>query len=189
MNKVPKISALMFAVIVACGSNVTAVSAAGGGIEIERQDWSFSGPTGLFDQAQLQRGFQVYQTICSSCHSINRVRFRNLVEKGGPAFPEAAVKELAKEWANEVEDGPNDDGEMFERPAVLSDAIPGPYKNEKQARAAQNGAYPPDLSLMALARSTEYTGAIWWHPFHMLKDIATGYQEGGADYIFALLTG
>lgn len=164
-------------------------SAAGGGVEIPRQDWSFSGPFGQFDRAQLQRGFQVYQNVCAACHSIDRVRFRNLAEPGGPAFPEESVKALAAEWPNEVEAGPNDDGEMFTRPALLSDAIPGPYKNAKQAQAAQGGAYPPDLSLIAKARTTDYTGSVWYHPIHMLKDIVTAYQEGGPDYLYALLTG
>ena len=78
---------------------------------------------------------------------------------------------------------------MFERPAKLFDPIVGPYKNEKEARANQNGAYPPDLSLMAKARNVEYGGPFWAHPFSMLRDIATSYQEGGADYLYALLTG
>lgn len=172
------------------------VNAAGGGIDIDRQDWSFSGPMGQFDRAQLQRGFQVYKEVCSGCHSINRVRFRNLVEKGGPEFPEEAVKQLAAEWDYQVDAGPNDDGELvnddgelFTRAPLLSDAIPGPYKNDKQAQAAQNGALPPDLSLIAKARTTAYTGSVWYHPIHMLKDIVTAYQEGGPDYLYALLTG
>lgn len=165
------------------------VRAAGDGIPIDRQDWSFSGPFGQFDRGQLQRGFQVYQNVCAACHSINRLHFRNLAEEGGPQFPEDAVKALAKAWPNEVADGPNDDGEMFTRPAGLADNIPGPYANDKQARAAQNGALPPDLSLIARARTTSYTGSWWGHPFHMLKDIVTAYEEGGADYLYALLTG
>ncbi|MCH9764443.1 MAG: cytochrome c1 [Alphaproteobacteria bacterium] len=189
MTTSKKIAAFVFVASVAGIMNTTVASAAGGGVAIERQAWSFSGPFGLYDQGQLQRGFQVYQNVCAGCHGIDRVRFRNLVEPGGPGFPEADVKALAADWANAVVDGPNDDGEMFERPPRLSDAIPGPYKNEKQARAAQNGAYPPDLSLIARARGVEYTGPVWWHPFHMLKDMATAYQEGGVDYIYALLTG
>lgn len=168
---------------------VQTAEAAGGGVAIERQTWSFSGPFGLFDQAQLQRGYQVYENVCRNCHGLERIRFRNLAEPGGPGFDVERLKALAADWPVKTVDGPNDDGEMYERPSLLSDAIPAPYQNEKQARAAQNGAYPVDLSLVAKARNPEYTGPIWWHPFQMLKDIVTGYQEGGADYIYALLTG
>ena len=173
------------------------VSAAGDGPQIERQkDWSFSGVRGKFDRAQLQRGFQVYQQVCAACHGLKRVNFRNLVEAGGPEFPEESVKGLAASWPNQIFDGPNDQGliatsrgAIIKRPARLSDPILGPYDNEKAARAAQNGALPPDLSLITKARSVEYTGTLWAHPFRMLGDIANGYQEGGADYTYALLTG
>ena len=90
------------------------------------------------------------------------------------------MKALAAEWPNKITDGPDDSGKMFERPAKLSDPILGPYKNDKEARAAQDGALPPDLSLIAKARNVEYTRPFWAHPFSMLRDIATGYQEGGA---------
>lgn len=156
---------------------------------IERQKWSFSGFTGQFDRAQLQRGFQVYKEICSNCHALKHLDFRNLVQPGGPEFPEAAVKALAKSWPNQITDGPNDEGKMFERPPLLSDPILGPYKNDQEARAAQNGALPPDLSLVARARDVERNPSWWIHPFLMLGDIANAYQEGGADYIYALLTG
>ncbi len=167
----------------------TPAFAAGEGPEIPRQSWPFAGITGQFDKAQLQRGFQVYKEVCSSCHGMSRLYFRNLVQPGGPEFPEAAVKALAAEWPNQITDGPDDEGKMFERPAKLSDPIRGPYKNEKEARAAQNGAYPLDLTLIAKARSVERHAHWTIHPFLMLGDIAKGYQEGGADYIHALLTG
>ncbi|MFT3730043.1 MAG: cytochrome c1 [Hyphomicrobium sp.] len=168
----------------------TSVSAEEGGHpEIVRQPWSFSGFTGQFDTAQLQRGFQVYKDVCSNCHGLKRVAFRNLVQRGGPEFPEAAVKDLAKAWPNQITDGPNDEGKMFERPALLSDPIRGPYHNDQEARAAQNGALPPDLSLIARARNVERNPSWWIHPFLMLGDIAEAYQEGGADYIYALLNG
>jgi cytochrome c1 len=96
---------------------------------------------------------------------------------------------LAHDWPNKITAGPNDEGKMFERPALLSDPIRGPYHNDQEARAAQNGALPPDLSLMARARTVEREPSWWMHPFLMLGDIAESYQEGGADYIYAVLTG
>jgi cytochrome c1 len=170
--------------------------AAGEAPQIERQKWTFGGPFGYYDNAQLQRGFQVYKEVCAACHGLKRVSFRNLSEKGGPEFPEAGVKSLAAEWPNQIFDGPNDDGRIadsrgniIKRPARLSDPILGPYDNEIAARAAQNGAYPPDLSLITKARGVEVEKPFWRVPDMMLRDIAMGYQEGGADYLYALLTG
>ncbi|HEY8193871.1 MAG TPA: cytochrome c1 [Hyphomicrobium sp.] len=157
--------------------------------QIVRQPWSFTGFTGQFDKAQLQRGFQIYKEVCSNCHSLKRLSFRNLSQPGGPEFPAASVKALAAAWPNKITDGPNDEGKMFERPALPSDPILGPYKNDKEARAAQNGALPPDLSLMARARAVERNPPWYIHPFLMLGDILKGYQEGGADYIYAVMTG
>lgn len=161
--------------------------AAGEAIEIPRQKWSFSGPAGHFDQAQLQRGFLVYKEVCSTCHGLKRIAYRNLMQKGGPAFAEAGVRTLAAEAKIEEID-PNS-GKVVTRPGRLSDRLPSPYKNEAEARATHNGAYPPDLSLIAKGRNVEYTGSLWFHPLSMARDIATGYQEGGADYLYALLTG
>ncbi len=158
------------------------------GPEIERQTWAFSGFRGQFDKAQLQRGFQVYEKVCAACHGLNRVAFRNLVQPGGPEFPEESVKALAAAWPNQITDGPNIEGKMFERPALLSDPIRGPYKNDNEARASQNGALPPDLSLITKARGVERNPSWWAHPFLMLGDIFRSYQEGGADYLRALLT-
>ncbi len=170
--------------------------AAGEAPVVDRQSWSFAGVKGKFDKAQLQRGFKVYQEVCAACHGLKRVYFRNLSELGGPGFPEESVKALAASWPNQIFDGPNDQGliatpkgQIIKRPARLSDPILGPYDNEKAARAAQNGAYPPDLSLITKARGVEYHGPLLAHPFHMLKDILNGYQEGGADYVHAVLTG
>jgi ubiquinol-cytochrome c reductase cytochrome c1 subunit len=154
---------------------------------IERQIWSFSGIFGQFDQAQLQRGYQVYTEVCANCHEMKRIYYRNLAQKGGPEFPEEAIKALAA--SVQVEDGPNEEGQMFQRPGKLTDSLPRRYKNEQEARSIHNGAYPPDLSLMARARNVEYHGPVWFHPLSMLRDVLTGYQEGGADYIYALLTG
>lgn len=164
---------------------------------IKRHDkWTFSGVRGKFDKAQLQRGFQVYQEVCAACHGLKRVYFRNLSEPGGPGFPEEAIKALSATWPNQIFDGPNDAGEiadrrgrLIKRPAKPSDPILGPYDNDKAAAAANNGAVPPDLSLMTKARGIEYHGSILAHPFMMLRDMVNGYQEGGADYTYALLNG
>ncbi len=131
--------------------------------QIKAQSWSFSAPFGMYDRGQLQRGYKVYKQVCAACHGLRLVRFRNLGEPGGPEFSAAAVKALAAEA--EVQDGPNDDGEMFTRSGRPSDAFVSPFANVNAARAANNGAYPPDLSVMAKAR------------------------VGGPDYLYALLTG
>ncbi|MDJ1159317.1 cytochrome c1 [Chelatococcus sp. SYSU_G07232] len=146
-----------------------------------RVSWSFAGPFGTFDRAQLQRGFKVYREVCSSCHAMSRVAFRNLAEPGGPGFSEAQIKALAAEY--KIKDGPNDQGEMFERPGRPADRFPAPFPNENAARAANGGAYPPDFSVLAKARTYE-RGFPWF-----LFDIVTQYQEQGPDYIHALLTG
>ncbi len=125
-----------------------------------QQAWSFSGPTGTFDRAQLQRGYQVYKEVCSACHSMNLLSYRNLEEIG---FNKEEVKIIAKEHL--VRDGPNEEGIMFDRPGRPSDPFHPPFANEQAARAANNGAYPPDLSVIVKAR-----------PY-------------GADYIHAILTG
>ena len=177
----------------AAGLLSSSANAAGGGheaIHIERQSWSFSGFKGQYDSAQLQRGFQVYQQVCAACHGLERVAFRNLVEPGGPEFPEDAVKALAKAWPNKITDGPDDEGNMFERAPLLSDPILGPFKNDNAARAAFDGALPLDLSLITKARAIENHSGWVKHVFwDMPKDVVTSYQEGGADYLYALLTG
>ena len=143
--------------------------------------WSFAGFFGTFDQAQLQRGFQVYKEVCSACHSMNLVAFRNLGDEGGPHFTEAEVKALAASY--QVTDGPNDAGDMFQRAGKPYDHLPAPFPNTEAAAAANGGAAPPDLSVMAKARGIK-RGLLWG-----LLDFFTGYQEGGPDYIHALLTG
>lgn len=163
-----------------------AAQAAGKGAQIERQSWSFAGPFGSYDQAQLQRGFQVYKEVCSSCHSINRVAFRMLTQKGGPEFSEEAVKALATEYS--IQDGPNDEGEMFERPARLADYFPKVFPNKQAARVANGGAYPPDLSLITKARTVPAPEGVVTHVLTMGSDMVTAYQEQGADYLYALLT-
>lgn len=155
--------------------------AAGEGPQIDEQKWSFSGPFGKFDQAQLQRGYQVYAESCSACHSMDLLSYRNLMQPGGPSFPEAQVRAMAAEAS--VLDGPDADGEMFDRPGRLADRLPSPWANEQQGRASNNGAYPPDFSLLAKARA-----ATRGFPTFVF-DVFTQYQESGPDYIYNLLTG
>ena len=142
------------------------------------QDWTFAGPFGKYDKGQLQRGLKVYTEVCSACHSMNLVAFRTLE---GLGYSEAQVKAFAANY--EVEDGPNSDGEMFTRKAIPSDHFPSPFPNVQAAAAANNGAAPPDFSLIAKAR-----GITRGFP-QFVFDIFTQYQEGGPDYIYSLLTG
>jgi len=151
---------LLFGVSLA---SLSTPAAASEGVELKHVDWSFKAPFGMFDRAQLKRGFQVYQEVCAACHSIKYVYYRNLAEDGGPEFTEEEVKAIAADAS--VMDGPDADGEMFERPAEPKDKFVGPFPNDNAARAANNGALPPDLSLMTKAR------------------------KNGPDYVYSLLTG
>ena len=153
-----KLITLLLTTLISAPSSIIANSAES--IAFPSQEWSFNGPFGTFDRGELQRGFQVYKEVCATCHSLNFISFRNLTDLG---FNENEVKAIAAEF--QVEDGPNNEGEMFERAAIPSDVWPTPYKNDNAARASNNGALPPDLSLIVDARS------------------------GGADYLFALLSG
>ncbi len=144
----------------------------------EQEEWTFSGPFGHYDKGQLQRGLKVYTEVCSACHSMNLVAFRTLEDLG---YSEAQVKTFAANY--EVQDGPNADGEMFTRKALPSDHFPSPYPNAEAAAAANNGAAPPDMSLLAKARGIERGFPTF------IFDMFTQYQEGGPDYIHALLTG
>lgn len=141
-------------------------------------DWSFAGPFGTYDRGQLQRGLKVFKEVCAACHSMDLVAFRTLADLG---YSEGQVRALAAEY--EVEDGPNADGEMFMRPGIPSDHFPAPFPNEAAGAAANNGAAPPDLSLMAKARTVERGFPLF------VFDIFTQYAEGGPDYVHALLTG
>lgn len=158
-----------------------AARAAGEGEKPHKQHWSFAGMFGHYDRAQLQRGFQVYREVCQACHSINRVAFRNLMEPGGPQFSEGQIKALAAEY--EIDDI-DDSGQPVKRKARPADQFPKIYPNEEAAKAAQ-GAVPPDLSVMAKARS--YERGFPWFIIDMLPGFA--YQEHGVDYIVALLNG
>jgi cytochrome c1 len=142
-----------------------------------RQKWSFSGPFGTYDRAQLQRGLKVYREVCSVCHGLKMVAFRNLEDLG---YSEAQVKAIAAEY--KIKDGPNDQGEMFERDGRPADYFPTPWPNENAARARYNGV-PPDFSVLAKARTYE-RGFPWF-----VLDMFTQFQEQGVDYIHALMTG
>jgi ubiquinol-cytochrome c reductase cytochrome c1 subunit len=124
------------------------------------QQWSFSGAFGTYDRAQLQRGLQVYKEVCSTCHALRHLYYRDLAEIG---YTEDQIKAFAAQF--QVTDGPDDTGAMFQRPARPSDPFVRPFPNDQAARAALNGALPADLSLIVKSR------------------------EGGPDYTFALVTG
>ena len=145
-----------------------------------KERWSFSGPFGKYDRAQLQRGLFVYREVCSTCHGMSLVSFRNLAEPGGPEFTLAQAAAIAAEY--KVQDGPNDQGEMFERPGRLADHFPAPFPNDNAARARYN-AVPPDMSVLAKARGYERGFP------KFIFDIFTQYQEHGVDYIAALMQG
>jgi ubiquinol-cytochrome c reductase cytochrome b/c1 subunit len=180
---VPMVSSVI-ALMVAGGLLVGATDsarAAEGGPKPPAQSWSFSGPVGKFDRGALQRGLQVYKEVCSSCHGLSFVAFRNLAESGGPGYSVAQAAAFASEY--KVKDGPNDQGDMFERPGRPADYFPSPFPNEQAARVANGGAFPPDLSLITKARS-------YGRGFpQFLIDFFTQYQEQGPDYVDALLQG
>ena len=132
-------------------------------VQLLKPDWSFNGFFGKFDRASLQRGYQVYKEVCASCHSMSLLSYRNLAEEGGPEFTVEEVKAVASQF--EVTDGPNNDGEMFQRSGKPSDRFASPYPNENASRSANGGAYPPDMSVLAKAR------------------------PGGSDYIYSVLMG
>jgi ubiquinol-cytochrome c reductase cytochrome c1 subunit len=143
--------------------------------------WSFAGPFGKYDPQQLQRGFQIYKEVCSNCHAMSMVAFRNLASPTGPKFTPDQVKSLAATY--QITDGPDSSGEMFQRPGRASDYFPKPFPNEQAARAANGGAYPPDLSLIAKAREPERGFP------NFVFDVFTQYDESGPDYVYSLLTG
>jgi ubiquinol-cytochrome c reductase cytochrome b/c1 subunit len=145
-----------------------------------RQKWSFAGPFGKFDRAQLQRGLKVYKEVCSTCHGLTLVAFRNLAEPGGPELTPAQAAAIAADF--QIQDGPNDQGEMFNRAGRLADHFPAPFPNEQAARA-RYGGYPVDQSVIAKARTYE-RGFPWF-----IIDAITQYQEHGVDYIAALMQG
>ena len=140
-------------------------------IEFIKNDWSFEGIFGTFDRSSLQRGYQVYQEVCSGCHSVQHLSYRNLSEKGGPEFSTEEAKAIAAQFV--ITDGPNEDGEMFTRPGRLSDKFVNPFPHVKAAAAANGGAYPPDMSVLAKARKG---GAAY------IYSLLMGYEEAPAGY-------
>lgn len=195
MRNFVKTIAALFALTMA-----TSAHAAGDVHPPKQIQWSFDGITGTVDRQSAQRGLQVYKEVCAACHGLKRVAFRNLADLG---FSEGQVKAFAAEY--EVTDGPNDEGDMFERPGRPSDYFPSPFPNEQAARASNNGAYPPDLSLIVKARpnGANYTyslltgyaetmpedmvlgGGMSYNPYFPGKQIAmiAPLMEGAVDYV------
>ncbi|MDH3700958.1 MAG: cytochrome c1 [Alphaproteobacteria bacterium] len=136
-------------------------AAASGGAELKKIEWSWQGAFGQYDRAELQRGLQVYKEVCAACHGLRLIAFRNLMDLG---YTENQVKGFAKQYEVQNKE-PNDEGEMFNRPGLPADRFVSPFPNEQAARAANGGAYPPDLSLIVKARA------------------------GGADYLYSLMVG
>ena len=158
----PRFRNLLGALVLGAAAALSAPAARAAEAEVHLPDtrFSFEGLFGTFDRAAQQRGFQVYKEVCAACHSMQQLYYRNLTEIG---LTEAQARALAAQFM--VQDGPDDQGQMFERPARLSDHFRRPFRNDQAARASNNGALPPDLSVMVKARA------------------------GGADYVYALLTG
>ena len=155
-----KTAVLAAAIGLSAVMSMGAARAAEGEVHIPSAGFSFSSALGTYDRGELQRGFQIYKEVCSACHSMHLLSYRNLRDIG---LSEAEVAAVAA--SVQIQDGPNDNGEMFERPGRASDRFRSPFANPAAARAANNGALPPDLSVITKARN------------------------GGADYIHALLIG
>lgn len=159
-------------------AGASATQAAEAGAPIQKQDWSFGGVFGTYDQNQLQRGFQVFREVCSSCHGARLLSFRNLADHGGPGFSASQVKALAAEY--QIADPTVEGGT---RPGIAADRWPSPFASEQDARDANGGALPPDFSVLAKARGVSDPFPNW------ILNYFTGYSEGGPDYIHALLNG
>jgi ubiquinol-cytochrome c reductase cytochrome b/c1 subunit len=183
LAKSGKVAAAMVALVVAGGLLIGSAQS----VRAEEAEappankWSFAGPLGKFDRGALQRGLKVYKEVCSNCHALSYIAFRNLAEPGGLGYSVAQVTALASEYT--IKDGPNDQGEMFDRKGRPADYFPSPFPNEQAARASNGGAAPPDLSLITKARSYE-RGFPWF-----IFDFFTQYQEQGPDYVAGILQG
>jgi cytochrome c1 len=180
MNRQRSIAATLALAACLSGSAISAASAQEAAAP-PRQHWSFAGPFGTYDPEQLQRGFKIYREVCSTCHSLKLLSFRNLADPGGPGFTEAQAAAIAATF--QVTDGPNDQGQMFQRPGKISDYFPPPFANPQAAAAALGGKVPPDMSTLAKARSYE-----WGFP-QFIIDAFIDYQEDGPDYIHAIING
>ncbi|HEY8593716.1 MAG TPA: cytochrome c1 [Devosiaceae bacterium] len=176
MIKKSVIAAILLAVPMAL-AGAQAQAAQAEGTHAEQLSWSFAGPFGTYDTNQLRRGFQVFKEVCASCHSADMLAFRNLEQPGGPEYSAAQVKALAATYtiADETAQG-------GERPGVPSDYWPAPFASEQDARDANGGALPPDMSVLAKARGIHQPFPYW------LFNYFTTYQESGTDYIYNLLT-
>jgi len=162
--------ALPLGLALAVVSSAPALAAVGDQMPLKHVEWSFEGPLGTFNRADLQHGFQVYKEVCSACHSLNRVAFHTLSEEGGPGFTDPQMKAIAA--AYKIPAGPNDKGETVDdkgqplmSSGIPSDYFPAPFANEDAARAANGGALPPDLSIIVKAR------------------------PGGPDYVYSIISG
>ena len=155
--------AVLFAGVLALSAPAAQAADGHGTAPIPQQAWTFEGPFGTFDKASLQRGYKVYREVCAACHSMKKIYFRNLEDLG---YNASQIKNIAKEYS--YEDGPNEEGDMFERPGLPSDPFKSPFANDNAARYANGGALPPDLSLITKARGdgSNYIAAL-----------LTGYEE------------
>ncbi|SVA94937.1 uncharacterized protein METZ01_LOCUS147791 [marine metagenome] len=158
---------IIFFVLIFLFSNFN-VLASGSGNDLPKHNWSFKGLTGTFDKSAVQRGFKVYREVCSGCHSMSLLYYRDLIDIG---FSDEEVKAIAAEYT--VIDGPNEEGEMFERPAKPSDRFVPPFSNEQEARISNNGSYPPDLSVITKAKK---------HGPDYIFNLLLGYTEPPVDF-------
>ncbi len=158
---------IIFFVLIFLFSNFN-VLASGSGNDLPKHNWSFKGLTGTFDKSAVQRGFKVYREVCSGCHSMSLLYYRDLIDIG---FSNEEVKAIAAEYT--VIDGPNEEGEMFERPAKPSDRFVPPFLNEQEARISNNGSYPPDLSVITKAKK---------HGPDYIFNLLLGYTEPPVDF-------
>jgi len=178
-----KVASIMVAFVIAGGLVAGGAQNARADEEITppSQSWSFSGPFGKYDRGSLQRGLKIYKEVCSNCHGLSYIAFRNLADVGGPGYSVAQAAAFAADY--KIKDGPNDAGDMFDRPGRPADYFPSPFPNEQAARAANGGGLPPDLSLITKARSYERGFP------KFIFDFFTQFQEQGPNYVSAILQG
>ncbi len=173
-----KIKSILGALCIGLATLAGPVMAAEEGAVIEREQWTFAGLFGTYDRDQLQRGFQVFKDVCSSCHAAHLLAFRNLSEPGGPEYTADQVKALAASY--QITDAEATGGK---RPGIAADRWPSPFANDQEARDANGGALPPDMSVLAKARGFSTPSPLFFWNY------ISGYSEAGPDYIHALLNG